>query len=353
MGLPTLEFSDSYLDSPDFRERLKCHEIELERTNKFIKELIKDGSLLIGALRNLSMAVQKFSQSLQDFQFECIGDAETDDEINIDCGASDSACLGASPVHRKRLRQAMDSNNFVVLVHSAKELKAVLPLICDRLSVNSGKARSVQIKAQSLKEFARLLIAVEEERRRLIQNANDVLIAPLEKFRKEQIGAAKGSILCPVLFNIFINDLDTDLEGTLSKFADDAKLGGAIDSLKGREALDRLGDSAVTNQMKFNKEMCWILHLVKFNPGCKDRPGNEMLESSAAQRDLWALVNGKLDMRQQCPGSQEDQSCPGGIRYSMASWAREGIVLLCSELGQPHLQCWGQLWVPQYKTGSY
>ncbi|XP_051842809.1 rho GTPase-activating protein 42 [Sminthopsis crassicaudata] len=128
MGLPTLEFSDSYLDSPDFRERLQCHEIELERTNKFIKELIKDGSLLIGALRNLSMAVQKFSQSLQDFQFECIGDAETDDEISI---------------------------------------------------------------AQSLKEFARLLIAVEEERRRLIQNANDVLIAPLEKFRKEQIGAAK------------------------------------------------------------------------------------------------------------------------------------------------------------------
>ncbi|XP_016156880.1 PREDICTED: rho GTPase-activating protein 42 isoform X3 [Ficedula albicollis] len=128
MGLPTLEFSDSYLDSPDFRERLKCHEIELERTNKFIKELIKDGSVLMGAIKNLSMAVQKFSQSLQDFQFECIGDAETDDEINI---------------------------------------------------------------AQSLKEFARLLIAVEEERRRLIQNANDVLIAPLEKFRKEQIGAAK------------------------------------------------------------------------------------------------------------------------------------------------------------------
>ncbi|XP_040196122.1 rho GTPase-activating protein 42 [Rana temporaria] len=128
MGLPTLEFSDSYLDSPDFRERLKCHEIELDRTNKFIKELIKDGNMLVGALRNLSMAVQKFSHSLQDFQFECIGDAETDDEINI---------------------------------------------------------------AQSLKEFARLLITVEEERRRLIQNANDVLISPLETFRKEQIGAAK------------------------------------------------------------------------------------------------------------------------------------------------------------------
>ncbi|XP_036180506.1 rho GTPase-activating protein 42 isoform X7 [Myotis myotis] len=140
MGLPTLEFSDSYLDSPDFRERLQCHEIELERTNKFIKELIKDGSLLIGALRNLSMAVQKFSQSLQDFQFECIGDAETDDEISI---------------------------------------------------------------AQSLKEFARLLITVEEERRRLIQNANDVLIAPLEKFRKEQIGAAKLLSFLQGLFTFY------------------------------------------------------------------------------------------------------------------------------------------------------
>uniref|UniRef100_A0A673AYK9 Rho GTPase-activating protein 42 n=1 Tax=Sphaeramia orbicularis TaxID=375764 RepID=A0A673AYK9_9TELE len=129
MGLPTLEFSDSFLDSPDFRERLKCHEIELERTNKFIKELIKDGNMLISALKNLSAAVQKFSQSLQEFQFECIGDAETDDEVNI---------------------------------------------------------------AQSFKEFSQLLTTVEEERRRLIQNADDVLITPLEKFRKEQIGAAKA-----------------------------------------------------------------------------------------------------------------------------------------------------------------
>ncbi|XP_013883692.1 rho GTPase-activating protein 42 isoform X2 [Austrofundulus limnaeus] len=128
MGLPPLEFSDSFVDSPDFRERLKCHEFELERTNKFIKELIKDGNMLITALKSLSAAVQKFSQSLQEFQFECIGDAETDDEVNI---------------------------------------------------------------AQSFKEFSQLLNTVEEERRRLIQNADDVLIAPLEKFRKEQIGAAK------------------------------------------------------------------------------------------------------------------------------------------------------------------
>uniref|UniRef100_A0A8D3BX65 Rho GTPase activating protein 42a n=1 Tax=Scophthalmus maximus TaxID=52904 RepID=A0A8D3BX65_SCOMX len=128
MGLPTLEFSDSLLDSPEFRERLQCHEIELERTNRFIKDLIKDGNMLISALRSLSLAVQRFSQSLREFQFECIGDAETDDEVNI---------------------------------------------------------------AQSLKEFSQLLSTMEEERRRLIQNADDVLISPLERFRKEQIAAVK------------------------------------------------------------------------------------------------------------------------------------------------------------------
>ncbi|XP_027013391.2 rho GTPase-activating protein 42 isoform X2 [Tachysurus fulvidraco] len=128
MGLPTLEFSDSVLDSPTFRDRLKNHELELENTNKFIKELIKDGNALIGALRNFSECVLKFAQSLQEFQFECIGDAETDDEVNV---------------------------------------------------------------AQSFKEFSQLLNKVEEERHRLIQNADDVLITPLEKFRTEQIGAAK------------------------------------------------------------------------------------------------------------------------------------------------------------------
>lgn len=64
MGLPTLEFSDSFLDSPEFRERLQCHEIELERTNRFIKDLIKDGNMLISALRSKYMFVKRFELSL-------------------------------------------------------------------------------------------------------------------------------------------------------------------------------------------------------------------------------------------------------------------------------------------------
>ncbi|KAJ7414067.1 hypothetical protein BTVI_41771 [Pitangus sulphuratus] len=73
-----------------------------------------------------------------------------------------------------------------------------------------------------------------------------------------------GSILGPVLFNIFINDFDVGLESMPIKFTDDTKL-GAFDSLKGRETLqrdlDKLGDWAITNHMKFNRGKCQILHL--------------------------------------------------------------------------------------------
>uniref|UniRef100_A0A8C7PSQ6 Rho GTPase activating protein 10 n=1 Tax=Oncorhynchus mykiss TaxID=8022 RepID=A0A8C7PSQ6_ONCMY len=129
MGLHPLEFSECYLDSPVFREKIKAHEAELDKTNRFIKELYKDGKNLINATKQLALAQRKFAQSLGEFQFEYIGDAKTDDERCID---------------------------------------------------------------ESLQEFSNFLKNLEDQRELMMRNITETLMKPLEKFRKEQLGSAKA-----------------------------------------------------------------------------------------------------------------------------------------------------------------
>lgn len=100
----------------------------------------------------------------------------------------------------------------------------------------------------------------------------------------------------PLLFNIFISNLDDGIESTLRKFADDTKLGGVANASGGCAAIQRLGQTrelGAEEPYEFKKNKCRVLDLGRNNHIHHYRLGADLLERSSAEKDLGVLEDNR------------------------------------------------------------
>ena len=172
-------------------------------------------------------------------------------------------------------------------------------------------------------------------------------------------GVPQGSVLGPVLFLIFINDLPLEVISPVSLFADDSKIFTRIVGEKnkncreicGREILQKDLDSikewAGRWRMEFNVDKCKVMHLGKWNPRSAYTMGGENLAVTTEEKDLGVIFDEKLEFGKHIRVMvNRANRMLGMIRRGFTCLDQEIFKLLYPVLVRPLLEYCVQVWSP-------
>ena len=100
-----------------------------------------------------------------------------------------------------------------------------------------------------------------------------------------------------------INDLEENVAGLISMFADDTKIAGDADSDEDcqriQQDIDRLENGAEKWQMEFNPDKCEVINFGRSNSGGSYKVNGRTIRSIDTQRDLFMQVQRSLKVAAQ------------------------------------------------------
>ena len=167
-------------------------------------------------------------------------------------------------------------------------------------------------------------------------------------------GVPQGSVLGPILFLIYINDLDDSITSNVLKFADDTKLFRKVNTDGDKQHLQndlhRLVKWSEKWQMLFNFGKCKCLHTGHGNLNVNYKMGDTVLGTTVKEKDLGVTISADMKVSEQCSiAASKGNQILGLIRRNITYKGKKLIIPLYKAIVRPHLEYCIQAWRPYRK----
>lgn len=168
-------------------------------------------------------------------------------------------------------------------------------------------------------------------------------------------GVPQGSVLGPLLFVIFINDMPEVCKSILKLYADDSKLLSHVQREEHanqlQQDLNSLIEWADQWQMSFNKEKCVVMHLGADNGRFDYKMGDGILSKTNSERDLGIVITSDLKSSEQSRRAAARATMVAcRIKNTFTYFNRQLVNLLYKSFVRPHLEFAVSAWNPYRRS---